>query len=116
MMRPGSYFINTSRGELVQEESLLDVLRSGHLAGAALDVLCDEQHHNGMGHRPLVAYARAHDNVIITPHIGGCTVESMENTELFMAKKLCAVGLSGLGREYEAEDPQALTLKGSKKR
>ena len=88
MMRPGSYFINTSRGELVQEESLLDVLRSGHLAGAALDVLCDEQH-NDMGHRPLVAYARTHDNLLITPHIGGCTAESMEKTEVFLAQRLC---------------------------
>ena len=63
--------------------------RSGHLAGAALDVLCEESS-NGMMHHPLVAYAREHGNLIITPHIGGCTVESMEKTETFLAGRLLA--------------------------
>jgi D-3-phosphoglycerate dehydrogenase len=87
-MKAGAWFINTARGELIDEMALLDGLRSGHLAGAALDVLCGENS-DGMEDHPLVAYARAHDNLLITPHIGGCTVESMEKTELFMATKLC---------------------------
>ncbi len=89
-MKPGAWFINTARGELVDEEAVLDALRSGRLAGAALDVLSDERA-SGMGHHPLVAYAREHKNLLITPHIGGCTRESMEKTELFLAQKLCAV-------------------------
>ena len=87
MMKQGAFFINTSRGELVDESALLDALRSGRLAGTALDVLSDE-YSGTMTNHPLVAYAREHDNVIITPHISGCTVESMEKTELFLAGRL----------------------------
>jgi D-3-phosphoglycerate dehydrogenase / 2-oxoglutarate reductase len=87
-MKPGAWFINTSRGELVDEQALLTALRSSRLAGAAVDVLCAENS-GGMAGHPLVAYARDHDNLIITPHIGGCTVESLEKTELFLAQKLC---------------------------
>jgi D-3-phosphoglycerate dehydrogenase len=86
-MKPGSSFLNTSRGELVDEEALLASLRSGRLAGAALDVLCEE-HSTGMGRHGLVQYAIGHRNLIITPHIGGCTVESMQKTEIFLAEKL----------------------------
>ena len=89
-MKPGAWFVNTARGELVDEAALLDALRSGRLAGVALDVLSDERA-TGMGHHPAVVYAREHGNLLITPHIGGCTEESMEKTELFLAEKLCAV-------------------------
>lgn len=88
-MRDGAWFVNTARGELVDEAALLDALRCGKLSGAALDVLRNERA-DGMAHHPLVAYARQHDNVIITPHLGGCTAESMEKTEIFLAEKLCA--------------------------
>jgi D-3-phosphoglycerate dehydrogenase len=88
-MRPGAFFINTSRGELIDEPALLAALSSGDLSGAALDVLCDESS-SGMGHHELVQYSKANDNLLITPHIGGCTTESMAKTEVFLAKKLCA--------------------------
>lgn len=87
VMKPGAWFINTSRGELVDEEALLQALRSGRLAGAAVDVLCAENS-SGMANHPLVSYAREQENLIITPHIGGCTVESMEKTEYFLATRL----------------------------
>jgi D-3-phosphoglycerate dehydrogenase len=89
-MKQGAWFINTSRGELVDEDALLGALRSRHLAGAALDVLCDERS-DGMQDHPLVAYAREHDHLILTPHVGGCTIESMEKTELFLAERLYPV-------------------------
>jgi D-3-phosphoglycerate dehydrogenase len=89
-MKPGAWFINTSRGELVDESALLDALSTGRLAGAAVDVLCEESS-AGMGERPLIVYSRKHSNLIITPHIGGCTVESMEKTEIFLAERLVSL-------------------------
>jgi phosphoglycerate dehydrogenase-like enzyme len=79
-MKPGSYFVNTSRGELVDEPALLDALRSGRVAAAALDVITDE-HAAGS---PLIGLP----NLLITPHIGGCTLESMQKTEDFLAAKV----------------------------
>lgn len=90
----GTELVNTARGELVEEAALAAALASGHLAGAAVDVLCHEREPGLRGESPLLAYARNHENLIITPHIGGATVEAMAATELFMAKKL-AEFLSG---------------------
>jgi len=92
-MKRGAWFINTARGELVDDAALLDALSAGRLRGAAVDVLGDERS-DGMGHHRLVAYARERDNLIITPHIGGCTVESVEKTELFLAEKLRGLSLN----------------------
>jgi len=86
-MPPGALFVNTARGELVDEGALLEALRSGRLAGAALDVLAGESSAGMAGH-PLVDYAREHGNLLITPHLGGATGESMERTERFMAARL----------------------------
>ena len=85
-MRRGGWLINTSRGELIDEAALLEALESGRLAGAALDVLSGESDGDLATH-PLVRYAREHDNLILTPHIGGCTSESMEKTETYLAEK-----------------------------
>ncbi len=84
-MPHGSYLINTARGAVLNEIDLLSALRSGQLAGAALDVLSGER----MSERSqLIDYANAHTNLLITPHIGGATYESMRATEIFMANKL----------------------------
>jgi D-3-phosphoglycerate dehydrogenase len=88
-MKTGAWFINTARGELVQESSLLQALESGRIAGAALDVLCNENS-EGMAGSVLIDYARQHDNLIVTPHVGGCTTESMEKTEVFLAGRVAA--------------------------
>jgi D-3-phosphoglycerate dehydrogenase len=89
LMKHRSWFINTSRGELIAEAALLDALRNGRIAGAALDVLCDENS-SGTQHHPLVQYSREHANLLITPHIAGCTIESTEKTENFIAEQVVA--------------------------
>lgn len=86
-MRPGAWLINTARGELLDSEAVLAALWSGRIAGAALDVLEGETAAQP-NENPLVSYARDHDNLLLTPHIGGCTVESMEKTERYMAERL----------------------------
>ena len=82
--RPGSYLINTARGELINWDALLVSLQSGRLAGAALDVFDDEfapGFAERFTHHPLLQYAREHDNLIVTPHIGGSTVDAWRLTE-----------------------------------
>ncbi len=88
LMKQGSFFVNTSRGELVAEQDLIAALESGHLAGAALDVLADEHQMNHFFEKPIFEYAMQNRNLIITPHIGGCTLDAMQKTELFVAEKL----------------------------
>ena len=68
-MRPGSYLINTARGELIVETDLVESLDSGHLRGAALDTVADEPPAPG---NPLLA----REEIVITPHIGAHTVEA----------------------------------------
>ncbi|WP_169301437.1 NAD(P)-dependent oxidoreductase [Pontimicrobium aquaticum] len=79
------YLVNTSRGGLVNEEDLLEKLASNKIAGYATDVVFGEP---DIANNVLVNYASKNENVIITPHIGGYTFESIEKTELFIAKKL----------------------------
>jgi D-3-phosphoglycerate dehydrogenase len=88
-MKRGAWFVNTSRGELVKEDALLRALELGRLSGAAVDVLDGEQAGDPMA-SPLIQYAKRHDNLLITPHIGGCTFESLEKTESFLAGKVVA--------------------------
>lgn len=84
----GVYLVNTSRGGVLDEAALLDALKTHHLAGAALDVLANERQFERNNSLLLLDYARAHSNLLITPHIGGATYESMQATEIFMANKL----------------------------
>jgi D-3-phosphoglycerate dehydrogenase len=84
----GSVLINTSRGELVDEAALVESLENKHLAGAALDVIRRERDVDKRAESPLLVYSKIHDNLLITPHIGGATHESIAKTEVFMAQKL----------------------------
>ncbi|WP_438021178.1 phosphoglycerate dehydrogenase [Sorangium sp. So ce315] len=74
-MRKGSYLLNASRGTVVVIPALAEALRSGHLAGAAIDVYPEEPESNSDGfHTELQKLP----NVILTPHIGGSTEEAQE--------------------------------------
>ena len=84
----GSILLNTARASIVDSDALLAALQSGHLAGAAIDVLDFERDDQSRRAHPLIAYARQAENLIITPHIGGATHQAMERTEVFMAEKL----------------------------
>lgn len=89
-MKKDVLLINTSRGEIIDEAALLEALSTRHLGGAALDVLSGEN----CGVTPwmksdrLIAYSAQYNNLLITPHIGGCTFESMEKTEVFIAQRI----------------------------
>jgi D-3-phosphoglycerate dehydrogenase len=77
--RRGAYLVNTARGPLLDSGALIEALNSGRLAGAALDVIPEEFDHDFNGdvsNHPLIRYANTHDNLLITPHIAGSTVDA----------------------------------------
>lgn len=88
LLPAGAVLVNTSRGQLIDESALIKALKRKHLAGAALDVVAQERNSQNRCLSPLLDYAGTHDNLLITPHIGGATYESMAKTEVFMAHKL----------------------------
>jgi len=85
-MKQGSYLINTARGELVDEEAIIESIKCGHLKGYGTDVIRDE-----FGNRPnskLVEFSiNPNNNVIITPHIGGMTIEGSTKAYLWAVNK-----------------------------
>jgi D-3-phosphoglycerate dehydrogenase / 2-oxoglutarate reductase len=89
MMKNGAVLINTTRGKVINEAALLEALASGCIAGAGLDVIDGEWLNAAeAAEHPLIAYAREHDNLVITPHIGGATTESIYHARVFMARKI----------------------------
>jgi len=88
-MKKSAYLINTSRGEIIDEEALLEALDGGEIAGYGTDVLAGELDFNrNFSNYPLVEYARNHKNCIIVPHIGGMTHDSRTATDVFIAEKV----------------------------
>ena len=84
-MRPGAYLINNARGRIVDLDALAAALRSGHLAGAAVDVFPSEPKSAA---EPFVSPLQGLPNVILTPHIGGSTEEAQERIGEEVAHKL----------------------------
>ncbi|MDK2931637.1 MAG: D-3-phosphoglycerate dehydrogenase / 2-oxoglutarate reductase [Bacillota bacterium] len=84
LMKEGVRIINCSRGKVVDESALVEGLKSGKVAGAALDVLASEPPPSD---HPLLGF----DNVIVTPHLGASTSEAQMNVALETAKAMLAV-------------------------
>jgi D-3-phosphoglycerate dehydrogenase / 2-oxoglutarate reductase len=84
-IKPGGVLINASRGTVVEIEPLAQALKSKKLLGAAIDVFPVEPRSNkDVFESPL----RGLDNVILTPHVGGSTMEAQENIGIEVAEKL----------------------------
>lgn len=93
LMKSSVYFINTSRGSIVNQRALLQALEKGKIAGAALDVIDGEIESLATpdiieSRNHLIDYARTNDNLILTPHIGGTTQAAREKRAVYMARLL----------------------------
>ncbi len=84
-MKPGAYFINNARGTVYDVEALARALTDKHLAGAAVDVFPVEPKSNA---DRFVSPLQGLDNVILTPHVGGSTLEAQERIGSEVARKL----------------------------
>jgi D-3-phosphoglycerate dehydrogenase len=87
LMRPGVIVVNTSRGEIIDEAALLEGLEKGRVRGAGLDVLTGEP---DVAAHPLRLYAQTHDNLIITPHIGGFSPDAVATVLKFCCARIRA--------------------------
>lgn len=92
IMRRGAMLINNARGSIVDLEALAEAVRDGRIAGAALDVFPQEPSSSG---QPFESQVRGLPNVILTPHIGGSTLEAQESIAEEVAGKLAGFVLHG---------------------
>jgi len=84
-MKKGSVLLNLSRGSVVDIKALKDALESGHLSGAGIDVYPEEPESSGESFRTELQNI---PNVILTPHIGGSTIEAQYNIGSDVSTKL----------------------------
>ena len=91
-MQRGALLINASRGTVVDIDALVEALKSGRLAGAAIDVFPSEPKAAG---EEFVSPLRAFDNVLLTPHVGGSTQEAQDSIGREVAEKLIRYSNNG---------------------
>lgn len=91
--KKGVYIVNVARGGIVDEEALLNSLKSGHCGGAALDVFVEEPPKN-----PITLELIKHPKVVPTPHLGASTAEAQQRVAVEIAQQFLA--LSGKSTEY----------------
>lgn len=91
-MKTGAILLNASRGTVVNIDALAEALRTGHLASAAIDVFPLEPRSNG---EEFSSPLRGLDNALLTPHIGGSTMEAQENIGIEVANKLALYSDNG---------------------
>jgi D-3-phosphoglycerate dehydrogenase len=114
-MKPGVLIVNAARGGIVDEAALLEALKMGKVAGAALDVFVEEPPPKD---HPLIA----HERVICTPHLGASTEEAQEKVAVEVAEQLLAyltrgevknaVNLPGLSSEHQTRLAPYIELAG----
>ncbi|GEN26119.1 D-3-phosphoglycerate dehydrogenase [Halomonas cupida] len=92
LMKPGSILINAARGSVVVIEALAEAIKEGRLNGAAIDVFPVEPKGND---EEFVSPLRGLENVILTPHIGGSTLEAQENIGVEVSEKLVTFSDNG---------------------
>lgn len=85
LMRKGACLLNASRGSVVNLNALAKAIASGHICGAAIDVFPEEPASNS---DPFVSDLQQFDNVLLSPHVGGSTMEAQENIGTEVAEKL----------------------------
>jgi D-3-phosphoglycerate dehydrogenase len=85
LMRKGACLLNASRGSVVNIQALAAALKTGHILGAALDVFPEEPASNN---DPFISELQQFENVILSPHVGGSTMEAQENIGTEVAEKL----------------------------
>ena len=86
-MADGVVIVNTSRGAVIEEQALVAALESGKVGAAGLDVI-DGEWRTDLRDHPLIRYAREHNNLVISPHLGGVTYESQAMALKFTADKV----------------------------
>jgi len=101
LMKSDAYFINTSRGKVINEEYLYNVLLEKRIAGAALDVFNEEPLTDN---NPLISL----DNTILTPHVGGISLEAAKHSSSIIAKNVIDF-LEGSEPNYIA-NPEVLSI------
>jgi phosphoglycerate dehydrogenase-like enzyme len=85
-MKQGSYLINTARGELVDEDAIIKSIEQGHLKGYGTDVIKDE--FGDIQNSKLVEFSiNPNNNIVITPHIGGMTIEGQTKAYTWAVNK-----------------------------
>ena len=75
MMKSEVIFINTSRGEVVDSRDLLTALELGDISSAGIDVVYDERN-KGTLYKRVIEYTKQNENLLVTPHLGGSTIEA----------------------------------------
>lgn len=96
----GAVIINTARGELLDTDALVDLLEAKHIAAAGLDTIDGEYNLDFESTLPksrLIEYAATHDNLILTPHIGGSTLDAWAETQ----RRVIHKGATALGLEAQ---------------
>lgn len=91
-MKKSAILINTSRGEIVNEKFLISTLKKNKIAGAGLDVLDgDSSWGKKVKNNKIINYFKNNNNLVITPHLGGNTLEASNKTKELIIKKLISL-------------------------